>query len=542
MFTTHPVGPQFEHCLGIIRRASVELLMLLKLPVVEGKDLRWFLEQLEQARLNLGGWAAVAHHFNIDDGQLSEFMLQLRHLQQGMSAYEQGREATENQLIAAERFIVTLEHIKQQQPKLIFTTEQPDNVKQPQETALKKIRAIELMLRSLIAQTWPNATQLRRHLKSQFGAQAVVRWQSRSESNDILDGMSFSELALLIVDKKSFSRHYDSLFNSEAALTFMVEQRLTLHRFLDDIRRMRNTLLADQPLTDTECLLLESYTQQITTPVQRAYEQGRTAVNPADLLAVDDAEVQHFWAQIRSFTQHYGQDSQPIADSIEKRQRKNSQHSDARYNLISNILWGAVGGVIIAIIIGGGMILFNAFSSPTPVTAQQQAGSQDRAPISTDTPRSSSSALVQVSPREKLGQKGILWDQSSFRSAINRNDVNVVGLFLQGGMNWKLSWTEKAMSSQHDEVLKLLLHYRTEMDEPRACRRFIDTLAYQLKRGATLNTMMKTYLQTFCATPAVIDRQKLAVDRALQRNHAMKDVQSKKALAAQKMIYDVIKS
>lgn len=39
----------FEHCLGIIRQASVEILLLLGVHVAEGKDPRWFLEQLDQA-------------------------------------------------------------------------------------------------------------------------------------------------------------------------------------------------------------------------------------------------------------------------------------------------------------------------------------------------------------------------------------------------------------------------------------------------------------------------------------------------------------
>ena len=110
---SHQIGLQFEHCLNVIRQASIEILTLLKMRVTEGKDPRWFLEQLDQARLNLGGWGVVAQRLKINDSQLSEFMLQLRHLQQGIASYEHGVLATENQLIAAERFVVTLEQIKE---------------------------------------------------------------------------------------------------------------------------------------------------------------------------------------------------------------------------------------------------------------------------------------------------------------------------------------------------------------------------------------------------------------------------------------------
>lgn len=75
----------FEHSLGIIRQASIEILLLLGIHTTEGKEPRWFMEQLEQARLNLGGWGAVAKKLRINDAQLSQFMLQLRHLQAACS-------------------------------------------------------------------------------------------------------------------------------------------------------------------------------------------------------------------------------------------------------------------------------------------------------------------------------------------------------------------------------------------------------------------------------------------------------------------------
>ncbi|MRI52115.1 hypothetical protein FDP61_22595, partial [Enterobacter ludwigii] len=65
--TAHPIREQFEHCLAVIRQASVEILLLLNVHVSEGKDPRWFLEQLDSARLGLGGWNAVAKTLNLND-------------------------------------------------------------------------------------------------------------------------------------------------------------------------------------------------------------------------------------------------------------------------------------------------------------------------------------------------------------------------------------------------------------------------------------------------------------------------------------------
>ncbi|VFS42270.1 putative inner membrane protein [Enterobacter cancerogenus] len=78
---------------------------------------------------------------------------------------------------------------------------------------------------------------------------------------------------------------------------------------------------------------------------------------------------------------------------------------------------------------------------------------------------------------------GVTWDESNFRSAINRNDTRVALLFLQGGMDWKVSWTEQALSADYDDVLELLLRYHPQMVEQKPCRRFINTLSHAMSNG-----------------------------------------------------------
>ena len=92
--TSHHNREQFEHCLAVIRQASVEILLLLNVHVSEGKDPRWFLEQLDSARLGLGGWGAVAKKLNLNDAEMSEFTLQLRLLQQRVPQYESGQDVS----------------------------------------------------------------------------------------------------------------------------------------------------------------------------------------------------------------------------------------------------------------------------------------------------------------------------------------------------------------------------------------------------------------------------------------------------------------
>lgn len=247
--TAHPIREQFEHCLAVIRQASVEILLLLNVHVSEGKDPRWFLEQLDSARLGLGGWNAVAKTLNLNDAEMSEFTLQLRLLQQRVPQYESGQDVSENQLIAAMRFVTTLEHLRLQQPLLTYSTEVAPGSELQQQQAHKQVRTIELMIKGLIQQAWPDQVRLNNHLKTLFNADRVRRWLKLGDINDVLSGMMFSELAQMLVDKKEFSRYYASLFSDPSMLTLMVEPRKTLQTFLDDIRQIRNNITVQKALS-----------------------------------------------------------------------------------------------------------------------------------------------------------------------------------------------------------------------------------------------------------------------------------------------------
>ncbi|EBA0986353.1 hypothetical protein FHA40_04180 [Salmonella enterica] len=511
----------FEHSLGIIRQASMEILLLLGIHTAEGKEPRWFMEQLEQARLNLGGWGAVAKKLRINDAQLSQFMLQLRHLQQQVPQYDSGQEVSENQLIAALRFVTSLEQLRQQQPLLLYQTELEEPDQEAHLEAQRQLRAIELTLKALIARAWPDRASLNHYLKQHFGPDRLRQWVKQGEDQHALEGMLFSELALMVVDKKLFARHYVSIFNDASALTLFVEPRTTLRMFLDDCRLARNEVIARQPLTSARLMLLNVQYQQIVRPIQRAYAEKRTRVNPASFLLADERELRHFWQIARLKDRQAGGDKHEISESIEP-----PRTPEERDQLISGVLWGGVCVMTLAILAGA----FWLFSTLPPGSgaAQSPAIAQD------EPPREAPSA------RETITHMGITWDTYNMRAAIDRNDTRVTALFLQGGMNWQLAWTEQAFAARHTEVLQLLLRYSALMDEVKPCRRFITTLSHAMSSGAPLTAMHKTYLQTFCTVPAVVTRQEYDTEQARLRAQARPSADNNKWLKIQSAIYDAI--
>lgn len=525
--TSHPIREQFEHCLAVIRQASVEILLLLNVHASEGKDPRWFLEQLDSARLGLGGWTAVAKQLNLNDAEMSTFTLQLRLLQQRVPQYESGQDVTENQLIAAMRFVTTLEHLRLQQPLLTYNTELAHGSEIQQQQAHKQVRAIELMMKGLIQQAWPDQVRLNNHLKTLFNADRVRRWLKLGDINDVLSGMMFSELAQLLVDKKEFSRYYASLFSDPAMLTLLVEPRITLQTFLDDIRQIRNSITVQRALSSAQILLLDRYYTQITRPVQRAFEEGGTRINPAGLLAVDASELHAFWEKAQKMDRVTGGDLFEVRDTIEKPTQRAPRTPEQREQLISGVLWGAVGVMVIAIIAGGVWLVTSGKPQPVAASAAVAPPVQEMR----ETPSS----------RETLTRMGVTWDENNFRSAINRNDTRVALLFLQGGMDWKLSWTEEAMSSDHDDVLELMLRYRQNMVEEKPCRRFINTLSHAMANGESLTSVRKEYLKAFCTVPAVVKRQQHDADMAKRRAQAQPGSETKKWQSIQTAIYEVIR-
>lgn len=134
-------------------------------------------------------------------------------------------------------------------------------------------------------------------------------------------------------------------------LTLLVEPRKTLQTFLEDIRQIRNSITVQQPLSGAQIQLLDCYYTQITRSVQRAFEEGRTRVNPAALMAVDESELHAFWEKAQNGP-HHRRRSFEVRDSIEKPTQRAARTPEQREQLISGVLWGAVGVMVIAIVVG----------------------------------------------------------------------------------------------------------------------------------------------------------------------------------------------
>jgi hypothetical protein len=527
---------KFETCLSVIRQASLQILPLLTIKASEGKDPQWFFQQLEQARLALGSWMAVAKRLNLSDAEISHFSLLLRHLQQLVPQYESGQEVSHNQLIAALRLVSYLELVRAKQPLLGYSSEIENNDNGQQQKAMRQMRALELMLKGLVDKSYASQSQLVHKLKTQFGAECVRRWLKNGERGDILSGMRFSELALMVVDKKEYANHYAGLFQHASQLSLLIEQRKTLQTFLDDVREIRNDLVQQQTLTSVQLALLESYYQESSGAIQRAFDDGRTKVSPAALLAADDGQLQSWLAQAQKKHQAMGRDTEEIRDTIERPNLHNTKRKQDSSETLKMLMWCVAGVVVIGAAIFGMYSLSDITNQPA---------------VAKSVPAKSTvldSLPETESAREKLANIGITWEEGNLRSAIERGDTTVVRLFMLGGMNWKVYYTESALAADYRDALNTLLQYRSQMDEDHPCRRMITTISQAMNDGQNLTALRKQFLKTFCSTPESIKRQKeelsrakLRLDAQQQRKSDPQETDEKRAVNIQKAIYDAMR-
>lgn len=526
---------QFETCLSVIRQASVQILPLLTIKVSDGNDPQWFFQQLTQARLTLGSWMAVAKRLNLSDAEISHFTLLLHHLQQQVPQFESGQEVSHNQLIAALRFVSYLERVREKQPLLDYSTEIESHDAAVQQKAMRQMRALELMLKNLVENSYAGQSRLVHKLKMQFGADCVRRWLKNGERGDILSSMRFSELALMVVDKKEYANHYAGLFKHATQLGLLIDQRKTLQTFLDDVREIRNVIVQQQPLTSVQLALLTSYHQESSTVIQQAFDEGRTKVNPAALLATDDTQLQAWLAQAQKKYQATGRDNDEVRDTIERPDLRSSKSKQDSSETLMMAFWGGAGVAVIGATIFGMYLLSDLANKPVQAK--------------------SSSAQVQVVnslttaqvAREKLANIGITWEVGNLRSAIDHGDTAVVRLFMQGGMNWKVSYTESALTGDYRDTLNALLQYRSQMDEQSPCRRMARTDSQAMTDGESLTGLRKQFLQTFCSSPQAVKWQKEELERAKlrlsmhqQRKNGQTESDEKRAVEIQKEIYDAI--
>lgn len=253
------------------------------------------------------GRDAVAAKIGMNDAELTMFDATLREGVRRVSrlALDAPPYETRNTTIAALRLLSWLETVADRKPDFAFTVTLPG---QDDEVGRKQVRALELILRSLITERYEDQPALIARLKDLLSEKVVQQWLTSADRGDVLSGTTFSELSSLFVSTQEYP-NYDPLYKDTPLLSLLKEKRVTIRNYLDDIRRIRNVLAHNKRVTPAQMSLLNMYYDELVEPLQEAHDQGRTKVNPELFLDVSKEELEGYFGSL-------SQDVKGVKDDI----------------------------------------------------------------------------------------------------------------------------------------------------------------------------------------------------------------------------------
>jgi len=232
-----------------------------------------------------------------------------------------------------------------------------------QVLSLKRVRAVELILRSLISETHQGQEALLAHLSARVPVETLQKWAKSAEKGNILSGTTFSELASLFIGKEEFPR-YAKLFEDDAYLRLLRDKRETIREYLEDIRRVRNVVAHHKQLSDVQTELLDLYYQDLVTPIQQAKDLGHITTDPKKFLDISKEELTAYFNAVREDIQAVrddvgqlrGEVREGFADLKDSAVRSEEKLGDIQHTLKTSwlsrklvIAYAAIGIVLVAL-------------------------------------------------------------------------------------------------------------------------------------------------------------------------------------------------
>ena len=178
-----------------------------------------------------------------------------------------------------------------------------------------QVRALELILRDLVNESYETQQDLIQRLEKVFGTEIVGKWQSSADPGNILTGTTFSELASLYCNKQEFER-YKRFYEDTVFLSLFGEKRRTLQQYLEDVRRIRNSFAHNKHLSDVSLSLLDLYFEELVEPVSAAARKGHTRVNPDTYQNPSTTELDSYFSIIRGDLQSVKDDIRDLKDAL----------------------------------------------------------------------------------------------------------------------------------------------------------------------------------------------------------------------------------
>jgi TolB-like protein len=174
-----------------------------------------------------------------------------------------------------------------------------------EETAIKQVRALELIIRDVITEQLGGTDNVIVKLKDLFKQDVIDKWIKSADNSGILSGTTFSELSNILLDKNIFQGIEEIFKSSNLELT--KSTRDSLRYILEDIRIIRNSIAHNKKVSNIQIEALNEYYKSISTIIKNAQ---KTKVDPDAYLDLTKLNMEDFISTIK-------QDNQIISGNIE---------------------------------------------------------------------------------------------------------------------------------------------------------------------------------------------------------------------------------
>ena len=174
-----------------------------------------------------------------------------------------------------------------------------------EETAIKQVRALELIIRDVITEQLGGTDNVIVKLQDLFKQDVIDKWIKSADNSGILSGTTFSELSNILLDKNIFQGIEEIFKSSNLELT--KSTRDSLRYILEDIRIIRNSIAHNKKVSNIQIEALNEYYKSISTIIKNAQ---KTKVDPDTYLDLTKLNMEEFISTIK-------QDNQIISGNIE---------------------------------------------------------------------------------------------------------------------------------------------------------------------------------------------------------------------------------
>lgn len=189
-----------------------------------------------------------------------------------------------------------------------------DKINSQENTAIKQVRAIELVLRDLIYDQHDGKEGITSKLNEFFKSEIVQKWIQSADETGVLSGTTFNELSALFLDKRLFQA-YDNIFDQSSSLKYDKKKTSSLRYFLDDIRIIRNSIAHNKKISPVQIELLNEYYNEISNNINKAFEEGKTKVNTGVYLDISEEDLNKYMSSVK-------EDMNEIKDGLDDLSKK----------------------------------------------------------------------------------------------------------------------------------------------------------------------------------------------------------------------------